>query len=99
MFLNAIRRDTRRDSGMLEVVRRDEALRSLPLWICVGVLITLVLSLWSLYAVFEDPEAVPATLAAALWCALVPRPAPGAAASRSRRAAAMPDSRREVYRC
>lgn len=57
--------------GML-AVRRDDALRRLPLLIsaCAGV--ALVLTAWFAHRAYGDPESASATLTVLLWCAVAP---------------------------
>ncbi len=57
---------------LLAAIRRDRALRFLPLSLAAGVGVALVLSGWFAYRAHGDPQPATAALTLVLWCAAAP---------------------------
>ncbi len=70
---------------MIHEIRRDDALRLLPLWISVSAGVALLLVGVGAYRAYDDPGLAPAALTVVLWCALAPYLAFGQVRRRSSR--------------
>ncbi len=62
----------RRAGGALHGIRRDDALRRLPLWISASAGVALLLAGVGAYRACGEPAVAPVTLTVVLWCVLVP---------------------------
>ncbi|MCP3962197.1 MAG: hypothetical protein GY719_30510 [bacterium] len=83
---------------LLAAIRRDDALRWLPLWISAGAGVALLLSGLYAYRAYGDPASGPATLTLVLWCAVAPYLAFGQVRRRcSRFDLALPLSSRRLW--